>query len=172
MKWMIMGETPKNNKLGLILILGGILIAVITLGGYYASQNPRFVAGLFKGSGSTVNVDALEKTLTAAPECAQVSIEVFKAVCAKKDMTPVPSWAGNLDKASRTCVRTSFRDMTFYMMEYRREPIENFKDYDVDLGVIYHACDIVTDLPDINASTTNILNNWYKQRRVDIKANL
>ncbi len=166
-----MSEEQKNSKLGLILILGGIFIAVITLGGYYASRNPGVVAGLFSGAKTTVNIDALNKTLTAAPECAGVATVMFKAVCAKKDLKPVPSWAGSLDEASRNCLRTSFRNITFLEMEYRREPMENFKDYDNDAGVMYHACDVAEDLTDSSAGDAEgILNAWYKKRLAEMKS--
>lgn len=155
----------------MLLIIGGIVIAAITLGGYYASRNPGKVARLFSSPEQVVDVSILETTLTAPPDCAGLSSVMFKSVCGKRDIEPVPLWSEGLDEASRNCLYASFSDTILYMMQYRREPAENFKDYDNDLGVISHACEIVEDLPDAKIDdTAALLDLWYKKRRADMKA--
>lgn len=168
-----MTDKAQNRKSGLILVLGGLLVGAITLGGYTTSKNPGWVSDMFKKP--TNDVTVLDQTLTALDVCASVPVNIMADVCAKKDVTPVPSWANGLDVNERNCVRDSFRTTTFLEMDYRLEPKENFKDYDTDLGVIYFACGVVDEvadwLPDQNFDNAqNMLDKWYEARLAYMKS--
>lgn len=152
-----------------MLILGGLFIGTITLGGYYASQNPGKVAALLKGPKSGPNVKALDRVLVAAPVCAKAPPNLMQKVCAKANREPVSSWKEGLENNEQACMWQTFHDMTFLEMEYRRDPESYFEEYSGDLDVIYFACSVDDELkqwlPDVRAKNAKgIVAAWYLAR--------
>jgi len=161
-----MAKNTRSQNLGVTLIIGGIVLTIITLGGYYINNNPDKLFSLFKKS--SVNLEVLHQVLKASDTCVDVAPVIFSQFCAKKNSDPVALWTLGLGANAKTCIDKGFTDITMLEMSYRREPEENFKvDYDFDYARVYFACSVFEDMkrefPEREFSNSKrMLDTWFE----------
>lgn len=162
--------SEKRSKKGILLIIGGALLAAITLGGFYLSKNPDVISS-WKYKRDSARQDSMRDTLlTASPECQSVSTDIFTNACKileTHDYETELAWDKGFSEQAKSCALTSFRDTTLFKLEYEGSPksqLENLEDAE---GITLHLCGIVENLefyhPDFKANNAaELINKWHQ----------
>lgn len=167
-----------SDKNGMMLIGGGLLIAAITLGGYYLSQNPRALDSLLGKSDPGPDLSAFDTALTAPESCAMLPTDAFILLCDWHDKLTAPAWHQGLSTAEQSCVADAFKDYRATMLTFHRETEAVYTDADRNAAVFGFACQAI----DLNerkrgnyalspVDTQEFLDRFYHDLAVDIREN-
>ena len=158
------------KKTGMLLIIGGVFVALITLGGFYLSQNPQIISK-WKYERDSARQDELREVLLVAPEaCISVSSSLFETACAKIEIHNFEEdfdWTTGFSQQALTCMRDSFRTTTAFKLKYDGDPASNLKNLEGNGGVVLHACGVSEDLkfyrPDLErGGAKQVFDAWYQ----------
>lgn len=163
-----MTDGSNKSNTAWILILGGIAIAIITIGGFYLSQNPQIISD-WQYKKDRARKDKMAERLLVAPEiCASVETSIFTSACDKLELDDDDQiWTEGLTSEAQTCVLESFRDVTRYKLEYDGSPLSHLKNFENDSEIIVHTCMIKENLnfyrPDhASPDAASMINAWYQ----------
>ena len=152
---------------GLGLIIGGVTIAVITLGGFYVSQNPEFIQK-YKYKKQQEIRTALQQSALIAPEsCKGIPADVFMRVAKNfDDVNYNHYWKQGIPDQQGQCVLDSFRMLTLFKLEFDGEPKSHLKNLETDDDIMIYAMSVKDAhenlpgiKPDMDAAET--LNVWF-----------
>ena len=160
----------KQRKLGLILLVGGVVLLTIVLGGYYFSQNPGIIAK-WQYQRDSARKDALRETLlTASEDCSSVSPALFDRACKQLEVNDYEDdidWDADMDKQSAECALQSFRDTTLFKLEYDGDPKSHLANLETGEGIAIHLCGMKEDVqfhfPDFQPQDAKtLIDKWHQ----------
>lgn len=162
-----MSSKRKLNRLGWGFLLGGIVILVVTIGGYQLSRNPDALRDLFRKGPVGPDFSALETGLVAPKSCKSVPASALLGLCEKMDQVPLPVWQEGLSHQEKSCIADAFKDFRDVQLRYHRESEADYSDADRNDAVIGFACEVVDVLSgegqslDMSAGMYPNLNRFY-----------
>lgn len=160
----------KSKKLGILLIIGGIFLALITIGGFYLSQNPQLISKWQYQRDSARHESLRDVLLTATADCRSVSTDILVNACVILESYNFENeleWDKGFSEKAKNCALTSFRDTTLFKLEYNGDPASHLENLENAEDITIHLCGIVEDLkfyfPDFKANNAEeFINKWHQ----------
>lgn len=161
----------KNKKLGILLIITGVVVILITLGGFYLSQNPRIISE-WQYKRDSARKDALRDILlTASDDCLEAKVAMFDRACALMEREDYDErinriWNEGMTAKEESCAVTSFRDTTLFKLEYNGDPKSHIEHMENGESINLHLCGVVEDLkfyhPNFKATNAKeLIDRWH-----------
>jgi len=117
-----MSRSKKPRNAGPILIVGGVIIAVITLGGAYLSRHPDVIGKLFRSSGSGMDYAAMDQQITIPESCAAVPTHAFQLLCDEIGNIAPPAWDQALSAEEKPALARLLTNTDRSLWHYTMKP--------------------------------------------------
>lgn len=160
------------KKSGAKLIIGGVVVLLITLGGFYISQNPQLISEWQYKRDSARQDSMRDILLTASDECLGVETTLFSNSCAALegyDYEGDLNWKAGLSERAASCGLQSYRDTTTFKLKYDGDPVSHLENMQTGEAIAIHLCGISEDVtfyyPDFEANDAKaLIDKWHLWR--------
>ncbi len=138
-----MSRSKKPRNAGPILIVGGVIIAVITIGGAYLSRHPDVIGKLFRSSGSGMDYAAMDQQITIPESCAAVPTHAFQLLCDEIGNIAPPAWDQALSAEEKACIGPVVDEYRSVTLALHNETEADYDDTDRNAYPFLFACEAI-----------------------------